>query len=298
MDGMNDAELLAELAKRFRDTSKALHDMRVMNEKIEKLNIKLAESEKLKSNFLSNIRNEINNPLTAILNMAGQLALPQKDEQSRQLMARMIHDEAFDLDFQLRNIFMAAEIEAGEAAVVRAQVDVASLVSRVIASFQQKAREKGVAVDFARSGDQIGEASLLFPTDPEKLRLVVANLLANAIEHSPAGSRVRTEAGRSSGSLRLSVADEGMGIPEGDRERLFERFHQLDQGTTKRHRGHGLGLSITKAIVELLGGKVMVSQPESGGSLFLVVVPEAPGGGSDVFSGDGNEFLFEGGNAF
>jgi len=119
MDGMNDAELLAELAKRFRDTSKALHDMRVMNEKIEKLNIKLAESEKLKSNFLSNIRNEINNPLTAILNMAGQLALPQKDEQSRQLMARMIHDEAFDLDFQLRNIFMAAEIEAGEAAVVR-----------------------------------------------------------------------------------------------------------------------------------------------------------------------------------
>ena len=83
MEQMSDDVLLEELKKRFLDTKKALHDMRVMNEKIEKLNVKLAESERLKTNFLSNIRNEINNPLTSILGMARQLAGPVKDEATK-----------------------------------------------------------------------------------------------------------------------------------------------------------------------------------------------------------------------
>ncbi len=114
MEPIKDDDLLEELKKRFLDNKKALRDMVVMNEKIEKLNAKLAESEKLKTNFLSNIRNEINNPLTAILGMARQLASPVPDQQTRQAMAETIYHEAFDLDFQLRNIFAAAELESGE----------------------------------------------------------------------------------------------------------------------------------------------------------------------------------------
>lgn len=293
MNGMNDNELLQELSRRFQDNKKALHDMRVMNEKIEKLNIKLAESERVKTNFLSNIRNEINNPLTSILGFAKQLTGSQADEKARELMAGLIYQEAFELDFQLRNVFMAAELEAGETAVNAATVDVASLVRSVISSFQHKTREKELEIDLACCGEQEEKAGLLFITDSEKVRLAVSNLLANAIEYSGAGMKVVVEARKENARLSLSITDQGPGISEQDVPRLFERFHQFEQGTTKRHKGHGLGLSVTKAVVEMLGGKVSVSRPPAGGSRFLISLPESAAPAGSVFSGDGNDFLFD-----
>ncbi len=138
---------------------------------------------------------------------------------------------------------------------------------------------------------------LLFNTDSEKLHRVLANLLANAIEYNKSGKSVRIDARMENDLLRVSVADEGIGIPEQERERIFERFHQLDRGTTKRHRGHGLGLSITRALVQKLGGKVTFTCAEGDGCEFRITVPEAVGGG-ETFSGDGNEFLFEGEKKF
>ena len=98
--------------------------------------------------------------------------------------------------------------------------------------------------------------------------------------------------------LHLSVRDRGSGIPEAERKRLFERFHQLDQGSAKKHRGHGLGLSITKALVEVLGGKVTVAPPPSGGTVVEVRSPSWRARRHDIFSEDGNEFLFQEGSSF
>ncbi len=294
MEGMSDDILLEELKKRFLDNKKALRDMMVMNEKIEKLNTKLAESERLKTNFLSNIRNEINNPLTSILGMARELAAPIKDEKARQLMASMIYQEAFDLDFQLSNIFAAAELEAGETTISPAQSDAAALVKRAIAAFGHKAEAKKITVQLTCSGCTDGR--LPFIADPEKLHLVIVNLLANAIEYNHPGKRVSVEIKKEGGALHLSVADEGPGIPEKERSRLFERFRQLDQGSSKKHKGHGLGLSITRAIVEMLGGRIAAEQAPGGGSLFRVLIPETSG--SDIYAEDGNEFLFESGSSF
>ena len=253
MEEMSDDVLLKELNKRFLDTKKALSDMKVMNEKIERLNIKLAESERMKSNFLSNIRNEINNPLTSILGLARELTGPGKDEARRQVTASLIYTEAFELDFQLSNIFMAAELEAGEAKLSAAQIGLDTIVSRLVSAFSHKAREKKITVEvLGLRGMQ--EEKVLFITDPEKFRLMAANLLANAIEFTPEGKRVTLEVRLEDKMLHLTVRDQGNGIPEVERKRLFERFHQLDQGSTKKHRGHGLGLSITKALAQVLGG--------------------------------------------
>jgi signal transduction histidine kinase len=297
MEQISDDVLLQELNKRFLDTKKALQDMKVMNEKIEKLNSKLAESERMKSNFLSNIRNEINNPLTSILGMARELAGPGKDETRRQVMADLIYTEAFELDFQLSNIFMAAELEAGEARLSPAKIGLDAIVNRLVAAFGHKAREKKIVVEILGMPDTQDE-KLLFTTDPEKLRLIAANLLANAIEFTPDGTRVTLEVKLQDKVLNLAVRDQGQGIPEAERKRLFERFHQLDQGSTKKHRGHGLGLSITKALAEVLGGKVNVSFAPDGGTVVQVSVPELTGSGGDIFSEDGNEFLFQGGSCF
>jgi signal transduction histidine kinase len=297
MEEMSDDVLLEELTKRLTDTRKALSDVMVMNEKIEKLNIKLADSERLKTNFLSNIRNEINNPLTSILGIAREMAAHVRDAERTRQMARMIFGEAFTLDFQLRNIFTAAEIEAGEATVAPARIDPESLVRSVAGAFAHCAEDKNVTMEVAFTAEQAG-AKQPFATDPEKLHLVMANLVANAIEYNEAGKSVRIDAATGGGTFRFSITDEGKGIPDGERERLFERFRQLDQGSSKRHKGHGLGLSITKALVDMLGGRITVSRPGQGGTRFDVVVPEASGAASDVFSEDGNEFLFESGTSY
>ncbi len=293
MDMMSDDVLLEELKRRFLDTKKALYDLTKMNEKIEKLNVKLAESERLKSDFLSNIRNEINNPLTSILGLSREIASAKKDEQTKQLMAQSIYDEAFELDFQLRNIFIAAELEAGETQLSISRIDVTAFIKNLVSAFSRKARKKSLTVTFACCGAQPEDQGLLFNTDAEKLHRVLANLLANAIEYNKEGKTVRIEAREENGVLRVSIADEGIGVPKRERERLFDRFHQLDRGSTKKHRGHGLGLSTTKALVEMLGGKVSVADADGGGCVFDVAVPEAPGAGDNVPSEDGNEFLFE-----
>jgi signal transduction histidine kinase len=295
MENMSDDVLLKELNKRFTDTKKALHDMRIMNEKIEKLNAKLAESERLKTNFLSNIRNEINNPLTSILGMARELAGPVKDEKTGRMMAQMIYNEAFDLNFQLRNIFIAAELEAGETGVATEQTDIAALVQNIVRSFAHKAREKNVTVDISCATGKDGKLS--FKTDPGKLSLMLENLVANAIEYNRPGKKVIIEAREDKKTLHVTVADEGIGIPDRDRERLFERFRQLDEGASKRYKGHGLGLCITKALTEMQGGRIAAAQAAGGGSVFTLTIPEGDVV-SDAFSEAGGEFLPEGGSAF
>jgi signal transduction histidine kinase len=288
----DDEALLNELRVRLEENRIAVANLRTMTQNLEALNEKLRQSEALKSDFLSNIRNEINNPLMSIMGLAKQVADGKADKETARSMAGMIYNEAFDLDFQLRNIFAAAELEAGEAAMSVAQVDVASMVRGVIAEFGHKATEKNVTVLF-----EPGEVS--FKTDPDKLQKVLANLLANAIEFNREGKRVTIKTWRDARMLNIAIIDEGVGIPEADRKKVFDRFVQLDRGVRKRHKGHGLGLSITKALVEMLDGTVTLSGAEGQGSVFTVSLAEMGAGRAvDVISGDGNEFIFEDGTKY
>jgi signal transduction histidine kinase len=288
----DDEALLNELRARLEENRIAVANMRTMTQNLEALNEKLRQSETLKSDFLSNIRNEINNPLMSIMGLAKQVVDGKADEETARSMAGTIYHEAFDLDFQLRNIFAAAELEAGEAAISVAQVDVASMVRGLIAAFGHKAMEKKVTVLFE-------PAEVSFKTDPDKLQKVLANLLANAIEFNREGKRVTIKTWHDAGVLNIAIIDEGVGIPEADRKKVFDRFVQLDQGIRKRHKGHGLGLSITKALVEMLDGTVTLSGVEGQGSVFTVSLAEmGTGRAVDVISGDGNEFIFEDGTKF
>jgi signal transduction histidine kinase len=286
--------LLDELKKRLEENRIAVADLRAMTQNLEAVNEKLRQSESLKSDFLSNIRNEINNPLMSIMGMAKQIVDRKADAETAHTMADTIYHEAFDLDFQLRNIFSAAEIEAGETTVSVAQVDVATLVRGLIAVFGHKAAEKKLTMEF-----EPGAGPLTFKTDPDKLQKALANLLANAIEFNREGKRVTIRAWREGERLNISIEDEGIGIPAKDRKKVFDRFVQLDAGIRKRHKGHGLGLSITKALIEMLEGTVTLTGAEGKGCVFTVSIAElGTDRAVDVTSGDGNEFIFEGGTQF
>ena len=291
MEHLSDKELLDVIRQRLEAKDRAYGDLRELTARLEDLNAKLVESERVKSSFLSNIRNEINNPLTAVLTMAEILASGDEvpDYGTLKTIAALIHKEAFSLNFQLRNIFAAAELEAGEATPSFSGADIDSIIKDVASSFRHRAQERNVAVDL-----DIPERFSLNPfrTDAEKAHRVVSNLLSNAIEFSPEGASVSLKAIEEDGCLCISVRDSGPGIDPERHETIFERFRQLDSGMAKKHLGHGLGLSIVKATVDLLGGRISVDSQCGKGALFTVLIPEADAAASaGALCTDGAEFF-------
>ncbi|MGD0283135.1 MAG: ATP-binding protein, partial [Dissulfurispiraceae bacterium] len=203
--------------------------------------------------------------------------------------------------FQLRNIFVAAEIEAGEASPCISNVDAYKLIRAVIDSFRHVANQKQVTIGFDWAGmtAPIDPPLPFFKTDPEKLRIIVSNLVSNSVKYSTEGGKVLIKAWKHEGRLNIIAEDSGIGIDEADQQVIFERFRQLQTGTTKSYLGQGLGLSVTKALVELLNGTISVASIKGKGSIFTVLLPESKTEAEvDVFSDEGNEFIFEDGEKF
>lgn len=293
MEQFTDEDVVTELLRRLKAKDEANHDLLVITKKLEDLNKRLVESEKLKSNFLSNIRNEINNPLTFVLSMCELLSTSGiTDIETLRSSIANIHKEAFNLNFQLINIFAAAELEAGNAAAEASTVDIPALMESAIESLRHRADEKNISIACELSADIRDNG--LFKTDSEKLQCILANLLANAIEYSYVGSAVEVGARRNGNSIEITVTDHGVGIDPKDHELIFERFKQLDTGVTKGHAGHGLGLSVTRAMIDLLNGTMSVRSDRGAGASFILTIPESMNGdASGTFSVDGNNFFFE-----
>jgi signal transduction histidine kinase len=286
-----DEQLLEALRQRMEAHRQSLADLTVMTLKLEKLNRKLQDSEALKSRFLANIRNEINNPLTSIMGLANTLARGNADAKRSALAGRMIYDEAFYLDFQFQNIFMAAELEAGEAAPSFARIVIAGLLDGVIDLLRHRFEPKGLRIEVQ------GATTIPFVSDPRMLHLMLLNLLANAIEFSPEGEQVAIEVRCSDGQLTIDVRDQGPGVAEAVRPILFDRFCSASQDSLKSHRGHGLGLSLSRAMAEVQGGQLLLVEEDGAGALFRIVLPE-PQVEVDVSAPEGNLFLFNNAEIF
>ena len=289
---LTDDELIKELTTRFSQSRKAFSDLSVVNRKLLEMNCKLQQSESLKSNFLSNIRNEINNPLNAIIGLSGQLVSFAESGEDVSPLASMICSEAINLDFQLRNIFIAAELEAGEVDPHIVRVNCTAVVNDVVESFCHTAARKSVSIEL--EPPQTDE-QLLFATDAEKLQTIVSNLLANAVEFShPEGIVSISMKIDLNGWLVVAVRDQGLGIAEEDHKRIFDGFIQVEMGATRSHPGHGLGLCIARALADLLQGTITVDSTLGEGALFTVAFPPIDIAYDESMSADGgNLFLFD-----
>jgi signal transduction histidine kinase len=293
MSKLSDNELIDELRERFEQNGKALHDLRVLSETLGIMNKKLKESEALKSNFLANIRNEINNPLTAILGLAKVLVDRLEGGSEPSFLAGLIYAEAFDFYLQMRNILTAASLEAGDSIPFYARIDLCTLAQTTVDSFSHEIAKKGVEVVLdCDETSAIMLQEVFF--DAEKAQIILANLLANAIEYSHEGGIIEVGLSCTEGRFALNVQDNGMGILPEKRNAIFDRFRQLDMGVSKVHRGHGLGLSIARELVDILGGSIVVSGAEGEGTLFSITLP-IPSEATDVniSANSGNAFIFE-----
>lgn len=285
---LSDNDLLRELRSRLEEKTRYLNRQDALITELRLLNERLREAEQVKSGFLSNIRNEVNNPLTSIIGLSEELIQSGKTSaQKVTWLAGIIKREALSLDFQMRNIFIAAEIEAGEINPSPALMSITDLLDRQELYFRQKAELTGVTIHHEHhSGESV------FVSDPFLLQAIIMNLLSNAVNFSKPGGEVKLSSAVADDMLTMTVHDNGVGISEESFRHIFERFRQVEQGSTKRYQGHGLGLSIVKELADLLGGELDIQSVQGESTTCTVSLPAIK---TDIASKDiatGTETLF------
>lgn len=289
---ITDDLLLEELKKRINNYKQALTELHELTVQLKEVNKKLAESESLKSHFISNITNEIVNPFSSILGLAKNIITVEEGNSSQiKKMAELIHSEAFNLDFQLKNIFAAAEIEAGEILPQISKVDITQVINGQIEYFQPEICKKKIKILFNNRLPKTETEIFYFKTDAEKITLIISNLLSNAIKYSYESGVIEILLYIENNNLYFCITDNGIGISPQNQKIIFDRFTRIDNGINSLNRGHGLGLSINKAFIELLDGTIEVESQENQGSLFRIVIPESNIEIDDVAT-DSNEIFF------
>ncbi|HLN56162.1 MAG TPA: HAMP domain-containing sensor histidine kinase [Bacteroidales bacterium] len=229
---------------------------------------KASESERLKTTFLQNISHEVRTPLNAIVGFSTLLCEPEEEYCRRQECVSMLSHSTDHFLELMDNIMEISRIEAGSAQTVVSDVNPAELVSKIYGIFKMRAEEQGIKMGFS-----IPDDIPVIRTDGFKLLQVMTNLVGNAVKFTPSG---KIEFGcRDYGkSVGFYVSDTGIGIPEDHKQKVFNKFYQADSGTTRRFPGVGLGLSIARAYVEMLGGSISFDSEEGAGTTFNFTIPK------------------------
>jgi signal transduction histidine kinase len=229
----------------------------------------LAELDQLKSNFVSIASHELRTPLSVILGYASFLREEVSGEAGEQI--DIVLQSAMRLRSVIDDMVNLRHVDTGQSQLERDIFSMTELISDVAGEFDQlaKAKQQILRVD-------LPEDPLKIDADWQKIYLVLANLLSNAIKFTPSQGRVQVSAQRKGEEIWISVMDTGIGIPERDYSRIFDRFYQVEPSLTRRYEGMGLGLSVAKSMVELHNGRIWVESVVGKGSRFTVVLPISP----------------------
>jgi PAS domain S-box-containing protein len=237
-------------------------------------NRRVQESSRLKSLFLANMSHELRTPLNAVIGFADLLTMSgQPPDAARQReWLQHIASSGRHLLNMINDVLDLSKIEAGKMDFHPEAVELPALVDDVMATVAVLAEQRGLSLS---SSIEPGLHGLVL--DPARLRQVLLNYLSNAIKFTPTGGHVELRmVGEGPRLWRLEVEDNGIGIPAERIGHLFVEFQQLDDGLTKRHQGTGLGLALTRRLVEAQGGRVGVYSEPGRGSRFYAVLPRQP----------------------
>jgi two-component system phosphate regulon sensor histidine kinase PhoR len=229
----------------------------------------LRRADQVRRDFVANVSHELRTPLTAIRGYVEALtdATPEESRRFLEIVAR--HTDR--MERLVRDLLRLARLESGQEPIERVACSLDTLLNGVETDLAAPlaARRQKVERRIAPEAAQV-------TGDPLKLQDALRNLLENATNYSPEGSTIRVDAARHGATLRITVADEGPGIPEADLGRVFERFYRVDKSRTRDGRdpgGTGLGLAIVKHIVELHGGRVSAANRRPHGAVFTIELP-------------------------
>ena len=265
--GQNLAQInILDLRERLR-----AEEIRRRSAELEMQNRRIQEASRLKSEFLANMSHELRTPLNAIIGFTELLHDGQVDPTSgthKEFLGDILSSGRHLLQL-INDVLDLAKVEAGKLEFRPELVDVNKLVGEVVAILRTTAAHKQIRLE-----TQVDPSVAQLTLDPARLKQVAYNYLSNALKFTPVGGRVMLRIkpdGRE--RFRLEVQDTGIGIAPGDLGRLFVEFQQLEAGAAKRHQGTGLGLALTRRLVEAQGGSVGVRSVLGSGSTFHACLP-------------------------
>ena len=234
----------------------------------------LRRADRVRRDFVANVSHELRTPLTAVRGYVEALVDGGTDHADARRFLEIIGRHTLRMERLVRDLLRLARLDAGQEVLEYVPCQIESLLAGVEADLASALASRQQTVD-----RRIASDASTVDGDPARLHDALRNLLENASNYSPEGSRIVIAADRRGDRIALTVADEGPGIPEADLPRVFERFYRVDKARSRAAKdpgGTGLGLSIVRHLVELHGGKVSAANRPSGGALFTVELPTEP----------------------
>lgn len=229
----------------------------------------IKQAELTRRDLMANVAHELRTPLTILRGYLETLADEHPGDGEAQRWVEISLRQTRRLERLVQNLLKLARLEAGQESLDLVSCSVEALFQEVAADLGLAAATKGQHLV-----QRIAPDMTTIVVDPAKLRDILRNLVDNAIAYSPPGSTIILEARPADEGVELRVADEGPGIPDDQRERIFERFYRLDPARSPDTGGTGLGLAIVKHLVTLHGGTVRATNRPEGGALFVVTLPD------------------------
>lgn len=231
---------------------------------------KLKTLDYMKSEFINVAAHELRTPLAILMGYASVVEEDIQDVHHKEYVAAIIRN-AMRLRSLVDDLLNMRYIENGQLRLILTPVDLKALLTQVVHDMTMVAEEKGITIELQMSPDLP-----VISTDQQKFELVVSNLLANAIKFTPAQGKIWIDGHVDNNNIKVSVCDTGIGIPEQEFSRIFERFYQVENSLNREHDGIGLGLSIVKGIVNRFKGQIWVESILGEGSKFTFTVPIPP----------------------
>ncbi len=243
-----------------------------MEEQLKFSKQKAEESDRLKSAFLANISHEIRTPMNGILGFAQMLRSQSKPGVKESKYIDVILENSDRLMMLVNDLLDISKIESGQLQFEFKLTHLHQMFDDLYMLFAPQAKKQGITFEVNQTAGE--EATLI--TDGERLRQVLSNLLHNAIKFTEAGRVIFGFEMKKNDWIVIYVTDTGLGIPEHEQENIFERFRQIDYEFAKLKGGTGLGLALSKQIIEHLGGEIQVESKEGFGSTFRILIPRKP----------------------
>jgi signal transduction histidine kinase len=282
----NDGELLKEIGRRFDEKASSIEEMEFLTKKLLDLNEKSKNVQEVKSQFLSLVKNEFNNPISSLLNISNMLSTAT-DMKKVNTLGSLLKRELLGIDFSLKNIFAASEIEAGEIGNDYSKVSIDEIFDETKGYFTQLIEEKNLTITLENSC----EKDLV--SDSSKLYLILLNLMSNACEYSYKDKEVKVLVKCGEKSFKIMVENIGEEIEKEHCKEIYNRFVHFETGLTRETAGLGLGLSVARGMSEALGGTIDNVQ-HADVTQFIVTIPYVDESELELSTAFGsNEFMFD-----
>lgn len=227
------------------------------------------ESDKLKTAFLANMSHEIRTPMNAILGFSQLLAIPEITEEETANYVDTITNSGKQLLSLIDDIISISQIEAGIIEVFHKNTSIEKLLKTTYKLFSLTAKKADLVFTYQ---NKLPNKQLIIHTDPRRIQQVLINLISNAFKFTSQGS-IEFGCKYSNNNIEFYVSDTGIGINKKDQKMIFDRFMQVDHGSDVLYGGTGIGLSISKAIVEKLGGEIWVKSKINNNTKFFFTIP-------------------------